>query len=243
MTPPNHSSSSSRKACRVLLLTATLTAPGCQLAFGTYSGNVSQDTGGTTGAGGAATGGVAANGGAASGGDTTNAGGTAGSGGCTNTDLSYCGDTTDAGTPLFACDVKTQRFIQSDTCKSPLYCLVGVDHCVLCKVDETHCDWSDAGALTGRGKSCESDQLHWNDYPCQNGGCIPDAGAGIGTPDRCDICTERSTQCVDVQQGTVTLHYKRTCLNANWQTEDCPNGCQPPSSNGSPAVCITQTTH
>jgi hypothetical protein len=249
MVPPNYTCSSSRRVRRVFLLAATLIAPGCQLAFGTYSGSVSQDTGGIGGmaTGGTAAGGVATIGGSSSGGDTIGAGGAAGSGGCTadscpkcsTSDPPYCGTPTDAGTPLMKCENALVGFISSDICKDEWHCATGVDHCIVCEVNETHCDWSPTGILTGNGKSCTSDQRDWSDYPCQNGGCVPDGG----TPDRCDICIEGSTQCVDIPTSTVTLHYKRTCLHANWQTEDCPKGCQPPDLKGNPAVCITQTTH
>jgi len=234
-----HPCSSSRRVRRVLLLAAALVAPGCQLAFGTYSGNVSQDTGGTAGAGGAATGGIATYGGAPSGGEATGAGGTVSSGGCDSTagacpnkcstsDPSRCGDPTDAGTPLFVCEKPQVGFIQSDTCRGDLYCESGVNYCVTCKANETHCvPDKDAGALTS-GKRCNSNQTGWDQYTCKNRLCQPDGGGG--TPDICDICVEESTLCTD----SMTL---RKCIGGEWQTETCSSGCQP-SQGPNPAQCI-----
>ena len=230
MMLPNHSSSSSRKVCCSLLLSAALVAPGCQLAFGTYSGNVSQNTGGTAGAGGAATGGTVTYGGAASGGDTTGAGGAAGSGGCTAadcpkcaiTDAPRCGETTDAGTPLLACEDPKAGFIQSDICSGDLRCQYGVNHCILCAINEAHCD-----PTTGTGKTCNDDQASWFPHVCYNDGCKPDAGA----PDICDICANGTTHCSD----PTTLRY---CYEGKWQTKACgSSGCQE-AVGPNPAQCI-----
>jgi len=236
MILPNYSCISSRRVSRVLLLTAALTAPGCQLAFGTYSGNVSQDAGGTAGVGGnPATGGNATDSGAPSGGDTTGAGGAAGSGGCapgncstcSTGDSSFCGNTTDAGTPLFTCE--DSRFIQSDTCRSPLYCERGANYCVACAANAALCEWKN-GVLTGFGMRCNSDQTDWTSlFPCQNGGCFPDAG----TPDRCDLCNEGDTACSNDNSKLLT------CKNANWQTRTCGNlGCQTAVLGVNPARCF-----
>lgn len=247
----NYTCSSSRSVRQGLLLTAALIAPGCQLAFGTYSGNVSQETGGTTGAGGTAAGGESTVGGAASsGGDTTGTGGAADSGGCSatdnclkcsKTDPSYCGAQTDAGTPLFVCEDERQGFIQYDTCGGNVHCEPGVNYCVACKANETHCVPDKVTLKLTGGKRCNSDQTGWDEYPCKNGLCEPDAG--IGTPDRCDICSEGSTQCVSITNGTGTLFYKKTCVSADWQTEKCQLGCQAANSNGDPAVCINSLAH
>ena len=234
----NHSSSSRRRARRVLLLTAALVAPGCQLAFGTYSGNVSQDTGGAGGAGGAATGGMATYGGASAGGDTTGAGGAAGSGGCdtatgncpkcSTSDHSRCGDTTDAGTPLLACEHATVGFITSDICISPKFCVPGVNHCVICVANAVYCQFNDAGTLSDQGKVCNDDQTGWNYPTCQNGGCVVSQD---GSFDRCDLCQNGDTAC----SGSKLL----TCENGNWQTHTCGSlGCQTAVLGVNPARCF-----
>jgi len=232
----NYSSSSRRRARRILLLTAAFVAPGCQLAFGTYSGNVSQDTGG---AGGAATGGMATYGGASAGGDTTGAGGAAGSGGCdtatgncpkcSTSDPSRCGDTTDAGTPLLACEHAAVGFITSDICISPKFCVPGVNHCVICVANAVYCQFNDAGTLSDQGKVCNDDQTGWNYPTCQNGGCVVGQN---GSPDRCDLCNDGDTVCIPA------AYVVRTCVEGQWQTESCGSlGCQP-ASGQNPAVCI-----
>ena len=141
-----------------------------------------------------------------------------------------CDPPTDAGTVLRQCNATGDGY-KLATCAPSETCNPNFDHCLACTPGQTRC-----GSTFNEVFVCASDGMSWGDSACGAGYGCTSTDTNHGSCNYCLVGTS-APLCtgIPVGDGGTKSAYKY-CVSGQWQTMDCPAGCQDASAT-TPASC------